>query len=149
MEKAERIDFSLRKSSRLRPTVSSCSLGDKKVDPNTSSFHPSPSFSAPSWFTVKMNRNPDPTPELHDTSEADVKSKENYLEKLETGGLATWSTHIAGDAANLSQEHRDYLLKRHGTLELDPMPGFGDADPLNWATWKVNIDDRKFCPYML
>jgi len=39
--------------------------------------------------------------------------------------------------AGLSQEHIDYLLKRHGTLELDPLPGHGDADPYNWATWKV------------
>jgi hypothetical protein len=76
--------------------------------------------------------------DYHDPSGEEAKvTRGNYLEKVETGGLAPWSTHIAGDAANLSPEHREYLLERHGTLELDPMPGFGDADPLNWKTWKV------------
>lgn len=32
-------------------------------------------------------------------------------------------------AAGLSQEHRDYLIQRHGTLELDPMPSDDPADP--------------------
>lgn len=86
-----------------------------------------------------MQGNLDPKPAIHDPSEADVKSTGNYLEKVETGGLAPWSTHIDGDAANLSPGHREYLLKRHGTLELDPMPGFGDADPLNWTQWKVRL----------
>lgn len=88
-----------------------------------------------------MQHNSDLKAELREPSETDASvnaTGRNYLEKVETGGLAPWSTHIAGDAANLSPEHRDYLLKRHGTLELDPMPGFGDADPLNWATWKVS-----------
>jgi hypothetical protein len=37
----------------------------------------------------------------------------------------------------LSPEHREYLLQRHGTLELDPIPGMGDADPYNWTSSKV------------
>lgn len=37
----------------------------------------------------------------------------------------------------LSPEHREYLLQRHGTLELDPIPAMGDADPYNWTSWKV------------
>lgn len=41
------------------------------------------------------------------------------------------------EASHLSEEHRQYLLQRHGTLELDPMPTMGDADPYNWPTWKV------------
>jgi hypothetical protein len=84
-----------------------------------------------------MQHNSDSKADFREPSEADDNVTSGQLEKLETGGLAPWSTHIAGDAANLSPEHRDYLLKRHGTLELDPMPGFGDADPLNWKTWKV------------
>ncbi|TIA13879.1 putative MFS multidrug transporter [Aureobasidium pullulans] len=88
-----------------------------------------------------MQHNPDLKAELREPSDTDSKvNGNNYLEKLETGGLAPWSTHIAGDAANLTPEHRDYLLKRHGTLELDPMPGFGDADPLNWQTWKKTVN---------
>ncbi|KAF2270158.1 MFS general substrate transporter [Lojkania enalia] len=40
--------------------------------------------------------------------------------------------------ASLSEEHRQYLLQRHGTLELDPIPTMGDADPYNWPSWKKN-----------
>lgn len=38
---------------------------------------------------------------------------------------------------NIPQFHREYLLKRHGTLELDPLPAPEDADPYNWPAWKV------------
>jgi hypothetical protein len=40
-------------------------------------------------------------------------------------------------AARLPKAHRDYLLERHGTLELDPIPSMGPADPYNWPEWKV------------
>ena len=39
--------------------------------------------------------------------------------------------------ATLSKEHRDFLLERHGTLNLDPLPSMDLADPYNWPTWKV------------
>lgn len=38
----------------------------------------------------------------------------------------------------LSAEHREYLLSRHGTLDLSLVPSMGDADPLNWPAWKVS-----------
>jgi hypothetical protein len=41
----------------------------------------------------------------------------------------------------LSPEHREYLMQRHGTLALDPIPAMGDADPYNWTSSKV------CCPY--
>lgn len=40
-------------------------------------------------------------------------------------------------AARLSKPHRDYLMERHGTLDLDPVPSMSPADPYNWPTWKV------------
>lgn len=40
-------------------------------------------------------------------------------------------------AEELSPEHREYLLARHGTLDLNPMPSMDPADPLNWPAWKV------------
>jgi hypothetical protein len=56
-------------------------------------------------------------------------------------GLAnteTQATYFNGESiAGLSQEHQQYLLKRHGTLDLDPVPGPGGADPYNWPNWKV------------
>ncbi len=64
-------------------------------------------------------------------------SGNNHLEN----GLAHTETHATffdkEDINNLTQEHRDYLLQRHGTLDLDPIPYFGDADPYNWPMWKV------------
>ena len=39
--------------------------------------------------------------------------------------------------SELSPQHREYLLQRHGTVNLDPMPSADDADPYNWRLWKV------------
>ncbi|KAL1846962.1 hypothetical protein Daus18300_014092 [Diaporthe australafricana] len=40
------------------------------------------------------------------------------------------------EVINLSDEHRDYLIQRHGTLDLDPIPDMSDADPYNWSQKK-------------
>jgi hypothetical protein len=42
-----------------------------------------------------------------------------------------------GIAGDLSPEHRDYLMSRHGTIDLNPLPTMDPADPLNWPSWKV------------
>ncbi|KAF7947875.1 hypothetical protein EAE96_008952 [Botrytis aclada] len=47
---------------------------------------------------------------------------------------ATHATYI--EANELSEEHRQYLLARHGTLDLDPLPGPSEADPYNWKNSK-------------
>lgn len=44
-----------------------------------------------------------------------------------------------GNPGNMSNEHRDYLIKRHGTADLDPLPTMDPADPLNWPAWKVRV----------
>ena len=46
-------------------------------------------------------------------------------------------TDLEGEAANLSAEHREFLLARHGTLDLDPIPSPDPTDPYNWPAWKV------------
>ncbi|KAL2816663.1 major facilitator superfamily domain-containing protein [Aspergillus granulosus] len=33
-----------------------------------------------------------------------------------------------------------YLLSRHGTLDLDPLPSMSDVDPYNWPAWKKTIN---------
>lgn len=38
----------------------------------------------------------------------------------------------------LSESHKSYLIERHGTLDLDPIPSMDQADPYNWPGWKVN-----------
>lgn len=49
------------------------------------------------------------------------------------------------DAKSISPEHREYLIQRHGTVELDPLPGHDDKDPLNWPRWKVRQPQRTAC----
>lgn len=51
----------------------------------------------------------------------------------------THATYIddKDELATLSEDHKSYLLHRHGTIELDPVPGHGNADPYNWPPWKV------------
>ncbi|KAF8850419.1 MFS general substrate transporter [Acephala macrosclerotiorum] len=56
-----------------------------------------------------------------------------YLENLDAG--PTHGTYF-NSTEGLSNEHRQYLLDRHGTLDLDPIPDIGDADPYNWPQWK-------------
>lgn len=46
--------------------------------------------------------------------------------------------YVEDCVAYLSEEHRQYLLARHGTLALDPVPDMNDADPYNWPTWRVS-----------
>lgn len=39
----------------------------------------------------------------------------------------------------LSIEHREFLIKRHGTVDLMPLPSASPNDPLNWPTWQVSL----------
>jgi hypothetical protein len=68
--------------------------------------------------------------EKNEGSKADIDLVES------TGNQA--ATYGESVAARLPKAHRDYLLERHGTLELDPIPGMGPADPYNWPEWKVS-----------
>lgn len=51
----------------------------------------------------------------------------------------TWSDR-EGSSLELTEFHREYLLKRHGTLDLDPLPSEDPEDPLNWPSWKKNLN---------
>lgn len=64
-------------------------------------------------------------------SKADI----DLVESARVGQAATYEESLA---AHFPKAHRDYLLERHGTLELDPIPGMGPADPYNWPEWKVS-----------
>ncbi|RDW69933.1 hypothetical protein BP5796_08330 [Coleophoma crateriformis] len=50
------------------------------------------------------------------------------------------ASHLENDANDLSPEHRNYLMERHGTLDLIPLPTMDPADPLNWPSWKKNLN---------
>lgn len=69
--------------------------------------------------------------ESNPTSKPDI----DLIESAEAGIPATY---VETAAARLSKGHQDYLIERHGTLDLDPIPGMSPTDPYNWPTWKVS-----------
>ncbi|KAJ1713953.1 hypothetical protein G4B11_010183 [Aspergillus flavus] len=58
------------------------------------------------------------------------KASSEFFEKSEANIQSVDATSL------LSDQHRDYLLQRHGTLDLDPIPSMDPADPYNWPLWK-------------
>ncbi|KAK3302796.1 major facilitator superfamily domain-containing protein [Chaetomium strumarium] len=40
------------------------------------------------------------------------------------------------ETRGLTEAHREYLLHRHGTLDLEPVPDMSDGDPYNWPKSK-------------
>ena len=38
----------------------------------------------------------------------------------------------------ITKDHHDYLLQRHGTADLHPLPSMDPDDPYNWPSWKVS-----------
>ncbi|KAL6705131.1 hypothetical protein ACN47E_007236 [Coniothyrium glycines] len=59
------------------------------------------------------------------------------LHKEDLEYAATHGTYLdIKDQTHLSLEHREYLIERHGTADLDPLPTMGTADPYNWPVWK-------------
>lgn len=42
------------------------------------------------------------------------------------------------ETSSLSEQHQAYLLQRHGTIDLDPIPSMDPADPYNWPQWKAS-----------
>jgi hypothetical protein len=68
----------------------------------------------------------------HATGADQSKYDSDYLEEKNIGG------NFADPTALLSETHKSYLIERHGTLDLDPIPSMDPADPYNWPSWKVN-----------
>lgn len=64
------------------------------------------------------------------------KDGSEFLEDSENQAQVS-SSELA--ASRLSETHREYLLQRHGTLDLDPLPSALHTDPYNWPTWKVSM----------
>lgn len=59
---------------------------------------------------------------------------EDRVYSTELGMDPTWDEAYA--ATGLSPAARTYLINRHGTLDLDPMPSATDDDPYNWPNPK-------------
>lgn len=39
----------------------------------------------------------------------------------------------------LESTHKDYLIRRHGTTDLVPLPSADPEDPFNWPEWRKNV----------
>jgi hypothetical protein len=48
-------------------------------------------------------------------------------------------SHVENSDDFQPNDHEQYILERHGTLNLDPLPSASPDDPLNWPNWKKNI----------
>lgn len=60
-----------------------------------------------------------------------LKSDSDYVEEKDVA--------VKADPARfLSESHSSYLMQRHGTVDLDPIPSMDPADPYNWPLWKVS-----------
>lgn len=71
-----------------------------------------------------------------------LETKESSIEEIDNGkayakNVEQGQIMMTDIKSLLSEPHREYLLQRHGTLELDPIPSPSGADPYNWPTWKV------------
>lgn len=44
-----------------------------------------------------------------------------------------------GTLQQISEEHKEYLISKHGTWELEPLPSMNDDDPLNWSQISKNV----------
>jgi hypothetical protein len=51
------------------------------------------------------------------------------------------ATHLENSShpSSISNETKQFILERHGTLELDPLPSDSREDPLNWPIWKKDM----------
>lgn len=92
--------------------------------------------SASAYVVIMQSRELQPTSSRRD--EVGGPGTKADIDLIESGGHGRAATYEESVAAHLPKAHRDYLLERHGTLELDPIPGMGPADPYNWPEWKVS-----------
>ncbi|KAJ5542232.1 Major facilitator superfamily domain general substrate transporter [Penicillium sp. DV-2018c] len=81
--------------------------------------------------SVELHRKSSRPDEVEETPDAKAD-----IHLIESTGHDQAITYEESLTANLSKAHRDYLIERHGTLELDPVPSMSPADPYNWPEWK-------------
>ncbi|RKK71055.1 hypothetical protein BFJ69_g11328 [Fusarium oxysporum] len=67
-----------------------------------------------------------------------AEPSQNWEEHIPNNGKVVEALSDASEA--LLREHAEYLMKRYGTLDLDPVPGPDDADPYNWPNWKKIVN---------
>jgi hypothetical protein len=68
-------------------------------------------------------------------------ASEKHRRDIENNASLTSSAVDLNDGLPvLTEEHRDYLIQRHGTVDLDPLPSADPADPYNWPQWKKVVN---------
>lgn len=61
--------------------------------------------------------------------------KENEIEKENISFHTRLPIPYEEPWKELSDDHKEYLIDKHGTYKLDPIPSMNDEDPLNWPTY--------------
>ena len=69
------------------------------------------------------------------TSEDMAQEKGDEISHVESGTQANGSVL----KPTLTQEHQDYLMRRHGTTDLHPIPSMDENDPYNWSSTRVSL----------
>lgn len=59
----------------------------------------------------------------------DTQPGKNDVELIESTETGVPATYVDTVASRISKPHQDYLMQRHGTLELQPVPSMDPADP--------------------
>jgi hypothetical protein len=70
------------------------------------------------------------------SSSAGEKKQHNDIENADIPPFVDFNDGVPV----LTEEHRDYLIQRHGTVDLDPLPSADPADPYNWPQWKKVVN---------
>lgn len=72
-----------------------------------------------------------------------MNDRMHTLDKTQSACVEEAGSNTVLETSALSEQHQAYLLQRHGTLDLDPVPSMDPADPYNWPQWKVNQKKKK------
>ncbi|KOS42183.1 hypothetical protein ACN38_g6923 [Penicillium nordicum] len=76
--------------------------------------------------------------EKMDTQHHHVEGAKASPQEMESGKQCDF--YVEDQIAHLSEEHRQYILAKHRTLDLEPIPDMIDADPYNWPRWRKNLN---------
>ncbi|KAJ5923110.1 hypothetical protein N7516_010813 [Penicillium verrucosum] len=76
--------------------------------------------------------------EKMDTQHHHIEGAKASPQEMESGKQCDF--YVEDQIAHLSEEHRQYILVKHGTLDLEPIPNMTDADPYNWPQWRKSLN---------
>ncbi|KAG7661564.1 uncharacterized protein J8A68_004933 [[Candida] subhashii] len=67
-------------------------------------------------------------------------SNKSIASDIEKGSGTHVENQLDPVAYVLDEDHEQYLISRHGSVQLDPLPSADPEDPLNWPDWKKNYE---------